>query len=261
MTKNKDKSFINKFLISIKDFEKYPELAIRSWKEVIIYITILILIFTAITSIAYTFTISKQIYDTPEEEFNEIVKEYNIEGVSKNDLLEYFDGTDSIIMYIEIYLVIFICIFIVNIINTIFNVIILSILGYFATIFMKMRIRANAMFKIAIHSLTLPILLNIIVIYIETFTKFHIKYFDFMYLIIAYIYILAAISIIRMDIIKNKQELINIMEEQKKVKEELERKEEEEKTKKKEKKQEKQENKEDKEEKEENKDEPQSEGT
>ena len=265
MTERKNKSFFKDFITSIKDFDKYPELAIKSWKEVILYITIIILIFTAIASIAYTYTISNQLFNTTNEEFNEIVEKYDIQGINRNDFLEYFSGTNSIILYIEVYFIIFVCLLIVNCINTAINVFILSTLGYIATIFMKMRIRMNAMIKIAIYSLTLPIILNIVVIYTETFTTFEVKYFELMYLMIAYIYILAAISIIRMDIIKNKQELMNIMEEQKRVREELERQEEEKKKEEEEKRKlqekDKNEEKDENEDKKEDKDEPQGDGT
>ena len=225
MSDKKENSFFNKLIISIKNFEKYPELAIKNWKEVLSYIIKLLLIFTAISSIAYSYVIPKQIKEISDEEFNSITTATNMNLFTKQELLEYFEDTNQILLYVKIYAIIFVYLLIFNIISVFFEVILLTIFGYIATIFMRLRIRFNALFKIAIHSLTLPIILKTIVILVENFTAFRVKYFEFMYIGIACVYIITAISMLRMDIIKNKEELMNILEEQKRDKEELERQE------------------------------------
>ena len=159
----------------------------------------------------------------------------------------------------------FIFIYIFNIVNVTFDILLLTLLGHVTTFFMKFRIRFAGMVKIVIHSLTLPIILNLVCIIIELFTSFKIKYFEVMYIGVAYIYIIAALSMIRVEIIKNKQELLSIMEEQKRVKEDLERKEkekkEQEEKQREEERKEKDKNKDKKEEDKPNKEEPQGEGT
>ena len=341
MKEKKKDTFFQKFIDSIKNIEKYPELAIKSFGEVLLYILKLMLIFTTFVSFAYMYKVSKelkQIYsfvydevpdfklqdgkllvidstpfirenitenlniviiDTNNNLEDETLKKYkndllnkengiivlnnrfliktmttngileynnsqilenaNIGDLSKNDIMNYFSGKKVILIFVAIYLSIFIYMFIFYNVSIIFDVILLTLLGYISTLFMRIRIRFNALCKIAIHSLTLPIVLNLIVILIELFTPFKIKYFEIMYLVIAFIYIVAVISIIRIDIIKNKQELLNIMEEQKRVKEELDRQEEE---KRKEKKQEKKNDEDDKkQDKKDQNDTPQGEGT
>ena len=225
MSDKKENSFFNKLIISIKNFEKYPELAIKNWKEVLSYIIKLLLIFTAISSIAYSYAIPKQIKEISDEEFTSITTAANINLFTKQEILEYFEDTNQILLYVKIYVIVFIYLLIFNILSIFFEVILLTIFGYIATIFMRLRIRFNALCKIAIHSLTLPIVLKTIVILVENFTTFRVKYFEFMYIGIACVYIITAISMLRMDIIKNKEELMNILEEQKRVKEELERQE------------------------------------
>ena len=270
MSDKKENSFFNKLIISIKNFEKYPELAIKNWKEVLSYIIKLLLIFTAISSIAYSYIIPKQIKEISDEEFTSITTATNMNLFTKQEILEYFEDTNQILLYVKIYAIVFVYLLIFNILSVFFEVILLTFFGYIATIFMRLRIRLNALCKIAIHSLTLPIILKTIFILVENFTTFRVKYFEFMYIGIACVYIITAISMLRMDIIKNKDELMNILEEQKKVKEELERQEREKKEEEKRKLKEKEEN-DNKEDKEENKneekdnskdnDEPQEEGT
>ena len=109
------------------------------------------------------------------------------------------------------------------------------------------------MCKIAIHSLTLPILLNALIVLIEAFTNFKIEYFEIMYIGISYIYIITAILMIKDDIIKNQKELTKIIEEQEKVRLELERQKEEEEEKKEEQRREKEKEEQRKKEKKENK--------
>ena len=340
MKEKKKDSFFHKFIDSIKNKEKYPELAIKSYGEVLLYIIKLLLIFVLVISIAYTFKISSElkkitnfVFDeipdfTLEEGLlsvkdNEIIIKENIsenvglvildtnsnidsdllekykkdllnkengivllkdkfliktmvtDGVleykylefdesvgankfTKQELVNYFSGKNLVLIYFAIFITTYIYMFIFYSISILLDIILLVILGYISTLFMRMRIRFNALFKMAIHSLTLPIILNIIVVLIQLFTPFRVKY-----IVIAYIYMIAAISIIRIDIIKNKQELLNIMEEQKRVKEELDRQEDEEKRKKEESKEDKKEEKDEdkKEEKNEDKDTPQGEGT
>ena len=261
MPEKKKDMFFKKVITCIKDFEKYPQFATHSFKEVFSYILMLLLIFTLITSIAFTYKVVNSFYETTDEEYTNMMKDYNIE-ISKEEILQNFEGRDTIVMYIIVYLIVFIYLFVFNILNTFINVLLLAMLGYLATLFMRFRIRFDAMCKISTYALTLSIMLSAIVIFIECFTTFKVAFYEAMYLGIAYIYIIAAISIIRMDIIKNKQELLKIMEEEKRVKEELERQEQEEREKAEEEKEkeEKEEDKQDEEEKDEPKNENKEEG-
>lgn len=73
-----------------------------------------------------------------------------------------------------------------------------------------------------VYALTLPILLNIIYIVVNTFTGLEIKYFSWMYTTISYIYMIVAILMIKTDLINRQVELMKIIEEQEKVKKEIE---------------------------------------
>ena len=122
----------------------------------------------------------------------------------------------------------------------------LSIMGYFVCKITRFKMNIKEIYNVAVHCLTLPIILNIAYILLNLFTGFKILNFSIMYIIIACIYLIAAILIIRDDINKRNIELMKIIEEQAKIrleikKRELEKKqqEEKEKVKKKDKKEEK----------------------
>ena len=159
-------------------------------------------------------------------DYKAISQSYEIETLNKQDLLGYFNKTNLILIYIGFFIISFIYIFLLYIISIWLDIILLTSFGCITALFMRLRIRFAAMCKIAIHSLTLPILLNIIVILVESFTNFRVKYFESMYIGIAYIYIIATILMIKSDIIKNQQELLKILEEQEKIRREQERQEE-----------------------------------
>ena len=99
----------------------------------------------------------------------------------------------------------------------------LAILGRITSIILRIPMQYKAIFNMALHALTLPIILNLIYIIVNLFTGFEIKYFQVMYSAISYIYIVAAILLIKTDFMKRQQELSKIFEEQQKIREEYDK--------------------------------------
>ena len=100
------------------------------------------------------------------------------------------------------------------------NVLLISVFGYLASLFTRIKMRYIALFNMSVYSITLSMLLNIIYVIINIFTRFNIEYFDVMYISVAVIYLFAAIFMIKADFIKKQQELIKISEVEKQVKKE-----------------------------------------
>lgn len=297
----KENSFISKFINSIKNFEKYPEMASKQFSEVFKYIIKLLAIFTAIVTIISVYEVSKELKsgieyfenempnlkfsenklevdseetiriennnildliiintnDITEEEFESYKKDiekystgaifledklivnigsgtveysyekltniYHIGNMDKQMILNYFSGISLIMLYVGIFIITYIYLFIAYITSILFDSLILGTIGYITALVLRLRIRFAAMIKIAIHSLTLPILLNLIYIIIQTIFNFEIKYFEVMYITISYIYVITAILMIKSDLIKRGQDLAKIIEEEKRIKEQLER--------------------------------------
>lgn len=319
----KENSFIKKLISSIKDFEKYPEMAIEPFRNICKYLIILIAIFTLIVTAVSVYDVSKDInngieyfkneipnltfsnnkltveaeepikltnipnaldiliidtneitndqissYESELEEhstgaillsdkailnlgngtitytYEKLAQTYKIGDMTKETILNYLSGTNMIMIYVGIYIMSYIYLFIAYLISTLMDALILGTIGYITALIMRIRIKYIPMLKIAIHALTLPIILNLLYIVVQALFGFEIKYFEIMYIAVAYIYIVASILMIKSDIIKRGQELAKIVEEQEKVKQELERQKEEQRQKEEEERRKKQEEKE-----------------
>ena len=85
----------------------------------------------------------------------------------------------------------------------------------------KAKISGKGIYSIAVHSLTLPIMLNVIYVVLNIIFNIEITYFRTMYTAIAYIYIIASILMIKSDLIKREQVVTQIVEVQKKIRDEI----------------------------------------
>lgn len=165
-----------------------------------------------------------------ENEYSELLKA--TEGISitnKQDIINMIDEVGIRSINAVIFGEFFIQNFIINFIQMLSYVIVIIAFGYIVAFFWRIKFKFPSLFTLAIYSSTLSIVLTCIYAVVNIFTSFSIKYFDMVYLLIAYIYMTAAILMIRYDLIKQNQELQKIIEVQKEVEKELEEQEEKEK--------------------------------
>ena len=161
--------------------------------------------------------------------YKELFGEMGITEFNKSQLVGYLTGSNMMSLYFNLFLVLLIYAFAIYIINTLLNIIILSIVGYLSTIILKMKIRYVAVFNMAVYSITLPTILNIIYLIVNGVFGYAINYFDIMYILIASIYMMAAIFILKSEFNKKQGEVQKIVEVEKQVKEEIKEKQKEEK--------------------------------
>lgn len=166
--------------------------------------------------------------------YSDIANSYNINSFTKQEAIEYIESMNIISIYSSIYFVMFVYLFIMYFISILMDVLLLSVLAYFVSRVSRIKLKFAPSFSISIHSITLPVVLNLIYIIVNLFTGFTIKYFGLMYSTISYIYVIVAILMIKTDFINKQMELMKIAQEQEKIKEEMKKKEEEEKEKQKE---------------------------
>ena len=155
----------------------------------------------------------------------DIADQLNLVKFEKQDLMNALSGNNVYKIYVAFYIVMFIYLFVVYLSTVLLDAILYSLIGCITGILSNLRIRFRNVYNIAIYSLTLPIILNLIYMIVNILTGYTIKYFDVLYMAIACIYVIAAILIIRSDIIKQQIELSKIMQEQEKVRQEMEEKE------------------------------------
>ena len=85
-----------------------------------------------------------------------------------------------------------------------------------------MKMRYVAVFNMSIYALTLSTILNILYLIVNMLFNFTIEYFSIMYVTVATIYLLAAIFILKTDLMKKQAEVMKIVEAEQIVKKELE---------------------------------------
>lgn len=108
-------------------------------------------------------------------------------------------------------------------------VLIVAVFGTISSRLSGIKFKMSPICSLAIYSTTLSNILTMIYIPIYNIFDFQIKYFNFMYLLISYVYMIAAIMMIKYDLIKQHLEVAKIKEVQKQIHEELKDEKEEEK--------------------------------
>lgn len=166
--------------------------------------------------------------------YKDLFEIYEVEEFNKQDIVNFAENLNVGSLYLSIYFIMFIYFFIVYFISILIDVLLLSILAYIVSRMFKIQLKYASSFAISVHSLTLPIILNLIYIIVNLLIGFEIKYFNIMYTTISYIYVIVAILMIKTDLINRQIELIKLAQEQEKVREEMRKREEEEKEKQKE---------------------------
>ena len=173
------------------------------------------------------------IIGTVDYEYEEILGKMGINEFQKQDVINYISSSQMANFYISIFITIFVYSFAMYLLTTLSNAVFLAVFGYLTTWIAKIRMRFVAIFNMALYSLTLSTILNIMYIAINIFVPFTMEYFQVMYVTVAAIYLIAAIFLLKSEYIKRQMELMKIAEAQEIVRKELEEKEQEEKEKRK----------------------------
>ena len=127
----------------------------------------------------------------------------DIKTFNKADLVNYMRSPNMNTYYMRYSVTVLFYLIIMNLLLALIDTLQLAILGWLTACVAKIRMRFAAIYNMAIYSLTLPIILNIIYVVINYFTEFTISYFQIAYMAIAYIYLAAAIFIFQ----RNKKNL------------------------------------------------------
>lgn len=164
-----------------------------------------------------------------ESEFTTIqYSDFNIDNMSKEEILNAFN---SPIISFYLAIAVFMVEFIQYFVYILLNAIVLAIMGQLLAMILRLKMKFTETYKMGIYALTLPTLLELIYIIVNSTTGFVIQYFSWMYTTISYIYICVAILMIKTDFINMQKELIRIKEEEQNEEKQQEKLEEQEETK------------------------------
>ena len=161
-------------------------------------------------------------FEKIEFKYKDALENKNINEFNKKDVVDYLTSSKMNINYLNLFFILTLYAFAIYMLSTIMNIIILSLFGNISASLARMKIKYSAMFSMSVYAITLSIILNMIYIGINIFIPFSMKYFQVMYMAVATIYLIAAIFILKTDIIKQQIELMKIAEVQEEVKKELE---------------------------------------
>ena len=156
-----------------------------------------------------------------EYRYEDITKNYPIGAFDKQTVVDFIKQIDMVSLMLSMFFVVFIYVYAVYLATAFVDIMMLGVLGFIIGRIAGMKIRFRATFNIGIYALTLPILLNILYIVVNTLTGFTIQNFSWMYTTISYIYVIVAIFMIKSDFIDKQAELMKIIEEQEKVRREI----------------------------------------
>jgi len=173
-------SFFKRIIESIRSFEKYSTFAQEKSKTAILYVLKLIACFSIITTICF------------------------IIQLTKNNITQYLYFDNIYINYILIFVITYIVLLISYFLATLIDILILALIGYITAKFLKIKLEFKKVYNISSYAITFPIVINGVYFIINALTNFTIKYFQVMYIAIAYIYIITAIFIIKSENIKTK---------------------------------------------------------
>lgn len=152
---------------------------------------------------------------TIEQKYSDIQSKYGVaSSFNKQDLIIFLNSNNVNYIYIEIFIFLYIYLFASYFLTILMDAILLAVLGIITARIVRVQIKFSGSYAMALHALTLPIILNVIYIIVNSFTGFYIKYFDIMYTTVSYIYIVAAILSIRSDLIKQHIEIGKINREE-----------------------------------------------
>ena len=157
-----------------------------------------------------------------EYSYSQIENSYNVDIKNKEDLIQVLDTIGMSGINVTYFVVATLSLYIANIITYISDILMICIFGYLTGKIVGLPLNIGKTLILSIYSLTLSILLSTIYSVVYSLTGFVIEYFNIMYLLIAYIYIVAAILIIKSDLIKQHMELQKIYKVEAQVKKELE---------------------------------------
>ena len=206
--------FFKRVLISIKDFEKYDIFAVENCVNSIKYLLIIILIFSLIFTIIYSYKIiNGGLNDLIEQADLDISEQLNISNEEMQEIVQH--------NYPMFFIIIFLSILSVYFFSTIINALMLGVLGFIVARIVGIRLKYKSAFNIGVHALTLPIILQIIYLIVNLLYGFEIKYFQWMYTTISYIYVVVAILMIKTQFINQQRELIKLQLEQEKIRQEM----------------------------------------
>ena len=163
-----------------------------------------------------------------EQSYEEIANSYDLNQVNKETFLGLGTGQAGYTILGNVFGVVFIATFLTYFMTGILDTIALSLLGFIITRIIRLPLKYGAIYSISISAITLSVIINLIYMIVNLFTGFVIPYFQIMYTLVSYVYLIAVLLIMRSEILKKKvkiqMHIVNKEKKEEKIKEKEENK-------------------------------------
>lgn len=166
-----------------------------------------------------------ELYPSNELQSNSVVYDFDkllLSDMNKEEILSMFNNNS---LFILMGIIIFIVEFIQQFIYILSVSVILALIGIVFAFTIRIKITFKSGYKIGLYALTLPVVLEFMYFILNMYTGFIIKYFDWMYTTISYIYVCVAILMIKIDFINFQRKMIRIKSDEELIEEEKKKKE------------------------------------
>ena len=258
MEKTKKIGFFKRFKMAIFELENYIDFLNEKLSKSSVFSLKLVVLLSLIMAISNVIFVYAK-YHSPDNYLNEVIPEFTYENselkidenetksdekkqiaqvmkqvvpsvtnilgngtYTKADLIHYVQENQKTIVGFGVT-----AIFIENILDMyimwLMVAILTSFISWIALIFLRIKMKYSKLFTLSIYASTLSIILTVIYTMLNAFCGVYIEMFDYLSILIAYIYITAVIYMIRSDLIKQQIELIRIANVQAEEKERLEK--------------------------------------
>lgn len=258
MEKTKKIGFFKRFKMAIFELENYIDFLNEKLSKSLIFSLKLVILLSFIMAVSNVIFVYAK-YNSPDNYLNEVIPEFiyekselkidenetksdekkqmaqimkqvvpsitNILGdgtYTKADLIHYVQDNQKTIVGFGVT-----AIFIENILDLyimwLMVAVLTSFIGWINLVFLRIKMKYSKLFTLSIYASTLSIILTVVYTMLNAFAGVYIDMFDYLSILIAYIYITAVIYMIRSDLIKQQIELIRIATIQAEEKERLER--------------------------------------
>ena len=138
--------------------------------------------------------------------------------VTKSTLIEFLNGNGRTSILIVNFFSYFIAYFIIYLSSNLIYALVLTLIGYISAKITKIATTFKQLFAMSVYAFTLSTVLNIIYFIVNYFAGITIKYFDVAYIVIAYIYLVTVIFLMKNNTLRKQENPVQKDQEEEKGK-------------------------------------------
>lgn len=142
--------------------------------------------------------------------YEQLSTKIDLSDFTKQTIIDEINKQGNVRINIYFFIILFIQVYVTYFIQALVIALEIGLFGFIIARISGLKLKFLNCYNIAIYSLTLSTILSVVAVVLKMWMNFEISYFDTMYMLISYIYVITAILMIKSDLIKRHIELITI---------------------------------------------------